>query len=441
MQYDVKKTISNFSKALTYKTVSHSKTEEFDFSEFSAFIDFLKTTYTNVNKVFDLEIVNDYGLLFHWKSGSSAKPIMFLAHYDVVPINEGAWRVDPFSGIEEDGKLWGRGTIDDKNSVIALMETFEKLIDEGFKPKKDIYLAFGYDEEVLGNRGAVKIAEHLKGKGITFDCILDEGGIVTSGKAMGIDEDIALIGVAEKSQCNYELIFKGEQGHSSSPGKNTAIAKMSAFVVDVENHPSEIRLVKPVEDLFVNLSDKKTGLTKMIMRNPSRYFGLIKKSLVKGRQTNALIRTTVAFTMASSGTAPNVLPDEAKLIANVRLLQGDTPEKIEAWLKSFGHDFELKPLHREHPSKISDIKTESYQLLKETIREVFGDMMISSYLMIGGTDSRHYSELSDSIYRFMPCRLSADELNLMHADDEYISIENFMRMIDFYDKFVKKVAG
>ncbi len=433
--------IDNLKSALQFKTISYPETERFDFNEFAGFIEFLKAAYPSVHKMLELQIINDYGLLYKWCSGSDVLPIMLLAHYDVVPVNEGSWSVDPFSAVEKDGKIWGRGTIDDKNSVIGILETVENLINTGFSPSRDIYLAFGYDEEVLGHRGAKKIAQYLKDNNIQFECILDEGGVVTPGDMMGVDGDIAVVGVAEKSQCNYELIFKGDQGHSSAPPKHTAIGKMAAFIQDVENNPRETRLTKPVEEMLKNVSSRKTGIAKLFMSKPSTYFPFIKKILVKGKQTNALIRTTVAFTMANSGTAPNVLPDEARLVANVRVLQGDTPEMIETWFQSFGHEFELIPLAVEYPTKISNTDTTAYAVLCESIKSVFGEVLVTPYLMIGGTDSRNYSDLSDNIYRFMPCHLTADELNLMHADDEYISIENFEKMLAFYDVFIRRMAG
>ncbi len=435
------KSVENFRKALQIKTVSYPETERFNFDEFKKFINFLKETYPLVHDKLEFKIINDYGLLYHWKTDSDHLPIMLLAHYDVVPVNEESWICDPFSATVVNDRIYARGAIDDKNSIISIFETVENLIKNDFKPIKDIYLAFGYDEENLGIRGAKKIAEYLKSENIKFECILDEGGIVTPGSMMGIGDDIAVIGIGEKSQCNYELIFTGEQGHSSAPPEHTAIGKMAAFIKDVEDHPRETMLIKPVEEMLKNLSTKKTGIEKILMRNPKRYFSLIKKSMAKNKQTNALIRTTVAFTMANSGSAPNILPDKASLIANVRVLQGDMPKDIRNWLQSFHHDFELKVIAEEAPTKISNIDTESYRKLTETIKSIFGDVLVTPYLMIGGTDSRNYGELSDNIYKFMPCKLTSDELSLMHADDEYISIDNFNRMITFYDEFIRKVAG
>ncbi len=441
MAVDINESLENFSKALQIKTISYPETEKFDFDEYAKFISFLKETYPLVHEKLDLKIINDYALLYHWKTESDDLPIMLLAHYDVVPVNEGTWTHEPFDGVIKDGKVWGRGTIDDKNSIITIIETVEDLLKNDFKPKRDIYMAFGYDEEVMGQRGAKHIVEYLKKENMKFECILDEGGLVAPGSMMGIDAELAVIGIAEKSQCNYEIIFKGDQGHSSSPPKSTAIGKMSAFIQDVENHPRECRLTKPVEEMLKNVSVYQSGLAKMFMKNPSRHFSLIKKSMVGGRQTNALIRTTTAFTMAESGTAANVLPDYAKVVVNVRVLQGDTPEMITDWLNSFNHDFELKPLYLEAPSSISNIDSKAYEILGESIKETFGDIMITPYLMIGGTDSRQYSELSENIYRFTPFKLDAHEIELMHADDEYISIENFEKMLEFYEKFIKKMAG
>ncbi len=435
------RSIENFRKALQIKTISYPETERFDFDEFKKFIDFLEKTYPLIHNTLERKIINHYGILYHWKTDKKLLPIMMLAHYDVVPVNEGSWKYDPFSADLVEDKIYARGAIDDKNSIISIMETVEALIKADFKPERDIYLAFGYDEETLGIRGAKEISKYLQSENLQFECILDEGGIVTPGSMMGVDGDIAVIGIGEKSQCNYKLTFKGEQGHSSAPPTHTAIGKMAAFIKEVEDHPRKTRLIKPVEEMLKNLSTRKSGLEKILMRNPRRYFSLIKKSMGKNHQTNALIRTTLAFTMADSGTAPNILPDKASVIANVRVLQGDQPEDIKKWLQSFSDEVEIKVLAEEAPTKISNIETRSYQILTDTIHHIFGDVLITPYLMIGGTDSRNYEALSDNIYKFMPCKLTAAELSLMHADDEYISVDNFKRMITFYDEFIRKVAG
>ncbi len=429
--------INNLSKAIQFKTISHKKIEDFDFSEFSGFLEFLKESYPLVHRNLELKMINNYAPLFHWKSGSSKLPLLFLAHYDVVPVNESSWSVNPFSGEIKDGKVWGRGAIDDKNSIIGLMETTESLLAEGYQPTRDIYFAFGYDEETMGAHGAKRIAEYMRENNMQFEVILDEGGIVTPGSMMGIARDIAVVGVAEKGQCNYQFTFTGQQGHSSAPPEHTAVGKMAAFIKDVEDHPMAMRLTEPVAETLINIGGHKRGIEKFLMTHVRTFFPIIKKTMAKGAQTNALIRTTVAFTMARGGTAANVLPDKASVTANVRVLPGDTPESVEDWFKSFNHQFEMARLAAERPTAVSKTNNGCYGLLKRCIENVFNQPVVTPYLMIGGTDSRNYQGLSDKIYRFMPCRLTSEELALMHADDEYISIDNFNKMIEFYTLFIK----
>ncbi len=431
--------IKNLARALQFKTISYNNIADFDLAEFGRFLDFLRECYPLVHQTLDLQLINNYAPLFHWRSGGTELPLLFLAHYDVVPVNQASWSVGPFSGEIKDGKVWGRGSIDDKNSIIALMETIEALLAEGYQPTRDIYLAFGYDEETFGEHGAKKIVEHLKQNDMQFEVILDEGGIVTAGTMMGIDADIAVVGVAEKGQCNYQFTFTGEQGHSSAPPRRTAVGKMAAFIKDVEDHPRPALLTAPVAEMLKNVAPAKSGIEKLFMQHAKTFFPILKGVMAKGAQTNALIRTTVAFTMSSAGSAPNVLPDKATVTANVRLLPGETPEQIERWFKSFNHEFDMKTMAVEAPTAVSKTDNAVYQTLKKCIETVFDKPVVTPYLMIGGTDSRNYKGLSDKIYRFMPCRLSAAELALMHADDEYISIDNFNKMIDFYTLFIKKL--
>ncbi len=245
--------------------------------------------------------------------------------------------------------------------------------------------------------------------------------------------------MAEKGQCNFEFTFTGDQGHSSAPPKSTSIGKMASFIKDVEEHPREMKLTKPVEEMLKNVSPFKKGIEKLFMKNSRFFFPIMKNIMKKRPQTNALIRTTVAFTVTKGGTGANILPDKSVVNANVRILPGESVDDIKKWFKSFNHEFEMKLIQGEDPTDISDIDNDSYEILKETINEIFDFPVVTPYLMIGATDSRNYKGLSNKIFRFMPCKLTADELALMHADDEYISIENFNKMIDFYKSFIKKI--
>lgn len=440
---NLQRAVQNLSRAISYKTVTNSDFDRIDRKSFEDFLAFIRNAYPLVHEKLELKMINTFAPVFHWKSSHesavSKKPVLLTAHYDVVPAIPADWSHDPFSGYICEENITGRGAIDDKNTLIALMETVETMLEQGYEPHRDIYLAFGFDEEVGGLNGAVKIAEHFKNEGIRFDMVLDEGGVVTTGDAMGIAGDVAVIGLAEKGNTNIELIFTGDEGHSSMPPKNTSIGKMAAFIHSVESNPRKAKLVEPVLSMLSAITPHKKGFEAFALKNPGIFGPIIKASLGKGRQTAPMTRSTVAFTMTDSGTAPNVLPKKASCVANIRVLPGDTVTGIIDWLKSFGHDFEVRPILLEEASKCSSQDTAGYSALKKTIGEVFADAVITPYLMVGGTDARKYEDISDGVYRFMPCRLTASDLSKMHGTNEYISKKNLEQMLKFYKIFIENL--
>lgn len=427
------KAVDLLSRAIGFKTVSYSDYDKFDYEEFDKFLDFLEESFPLVYSQMDKTLVEDYNLVLRLKGQEeNLAPYLFIAHYDVVPATDDGWPHPAFSGLVEDGKIWGRGTLDDKCSVIALMVAMEELLEEGFKAKRDLYFAFGHDEEVGGQRGAVKVAQYFSKEGIYFDSILDEGGAVSPGDALGIEGDVAVLGFAEKGNSSLRFTFTGAEGHSSTPPKETAVSQMAAFIRDVQASPRPARLIPTVETMLKNLADHKSGLESLVLRNPQRYFFILEKILEKDRQTASMIRTTVAFTMTQAGTAHNVLPRTASCVANIRLLPGDSFDELLDWFSSFGYDYELEVLMEQEGSSDSSSRSRFYLKLEETIKDFFPHTLVTPYLVSGGTDSRHYTHLSDNIYRFLPYRVTSEELGTMHGRGEYISIENLNRMVAFY---------
>jgi carboxypeptidase PM20D1 len=434
---DIPSCAVHLGEAIRIKTISNQDCSLTDFDQYEEFLNFLRKTYPKVHQVCHLERVNQYSVLFHWKSDvQKGKPILLTAHYDVVPVAEStlnSWELDPFSGEIKEGHVYGRGALDDKNQVISIMEALEDSIENGFLPHRDIYIAFGFDEEVGGEKGAKAIASLLKERNLEFEFVLDEGGAIIEGIIKGFDIPVALIGVAEKGSSNIKIFTSGDGGHSSMPTKNSAIEKLSTIISNLEKNPMPANLVSPVERMF-KLMAPHMGNTHLLLKHARLIFPLLERKLSKNATMNSMLRTTISFTMIGGGEAENILPEMAWANANIRIIPGDTLENVMNHMRSVnkGIDFEMKIMNREEGSEVSPYDSDSYRIIQKKIKQVFGGVEVMPYLMAGSTDSRKYSDLCDKIYRFSAVRMNQDDLDSIHGANERIRIKNLQYMVLFY---------
>lgn len=433
--------VNRLQEAIRFPTVSHADPAETDWTVFRSFGQYLRSAYPLLFERLTYTPVNDYGLVLHWPGKSQKAPVLLTAHYDVVAATADGWEHPPFSGEDDGESVWGRGTLDDKGSLIAILEAATELLQEDFLPPNDIYFAFGFDEEVGGALGAQQISAFFHEQGIRFRYVLDEGGAVAEGKMMGISKALAVIGIAEKGNNSFRFLFRGEEGHASSPPASTAVGKMAAFIHDVERHPPRARLTETLEQTLLALAPHKRGAEQLAMQRPRLFSPLIKQILLKNKQTAAMLRTTIAFTMTEGGSGHNVLPRTASCVANIRILQGETVENIRAYLAGFSHEYEIEEIMVNEPTAISAVDGEGMEHIRQTIARVFPDAVALPYLMVGGTDCRYYDSVADNAYRFLPSRLSGEELDTMHGRNERISHENFHSMIQFYREFMQNLQS
>ncbi len=436
--------LAHLSQAIGIATVSHSDPKDTDWTKFDQFIRFLEEAYPLIHQQLKRSIINQYGLVFHWpaanQSGSGADlPVLLTAHYDVVAASEKGWRHAPFSGHDDGAVIWGRGALDDKSSLICIMEAVTKLLKEHYQPRRNIYLAFGFDEEQGGDLGAQKIAAYFAENQISFDYVLDEGGAVVEGSMMGVKPSLAVIGLAEKGNTSFRLTFSGAEGHASTPPQHTAIGTMAAFINQVEDHPCPIHLTETVREMLKTLAPHMGGAAGLALKNPDLFFPIIKKILLKNKQTAAMLRTSVAFTMADAGSGHNVLPKEASCVVNVRILQEDSVASIKKYFADFGYDYKIEPILVNEPTRVSDVHSPAMSYVSSVIESVFENTIALPYLMVGGTDSRYYENVAKNSFRFLPCRLTAEELGTMHATNERISHENVFQMIRFYQSVLENL--
>ncbi len=435
--------IENLSKSIQFKTISYKDATAFDYDEFDAFINFLEDSYPLVHKNLERSIVNKYSLAYYWKGKKpKGKALLLMAHYDVVPIEsatEDKWEEPPYSGKIDDQFIWGRGSLDDKFSVLGILEATERLLADGFQPEKNICFAFGHDEEIGGVNGAKFIAEEFKQRNLIFEMVLDEGGAVTEGVFPGIDNRMAFIATAEKGSLNLTLTAKAEGGHSSAPPAQTAIDVLSEGLVKLNNNPPPARLVKPVNDLFDATQNYMDGKTKFALKNRKLLKKVIFKQLAANKVTNAMIRTVVSPTIMHSGNAENVLPSVATANLNIRLLTGDNAESIIEYVKKQLDNDEIKVEINgsyKNPSPVSDPKSDAFKILSNCIKETFEDVLISPMLAIGGTDSHHFDDISENTFRFAPIIMTENDTERIHGSNERISKKNYLQCIDFYKKVI-----
>lgn len=437
---EIMKAAERLSRAVQFATVSHQDRAQMDPSPFLGFERFLAEAYPGAHAALRKTVVNGHGLVYRWKGRDPDRRVLLTAHYDVVPADPVGWPHPPFSGHIQDGRVYGRGSFDDKGSLIALMEAVEGLLAAGFVPACDVWLAFGFDEEVSGAQGAQKIAAWFEEQGLRFDHVLDEGGAVADGAMMGIARPVAVIGVAEKGNTSFVLRFEGEGGHSAAPPSETAVSTMARFIRAVQAHPMKPRLTGTVKAMLKATAPHRPGLQGFVLSHPGLFAPLIIRTLLKNRQTAAMLRTTAAFTMARGGVAHNVLPTEASCTVNLRLLQGDSAEKALNRLRGLGIPFEATAILRDEPTASAQLEGPAMAHLRQCVAALFPDAVITPYLMTGGTDCRHYGRVTSNAYRFQPARVSEQELQLMHGRGEYLSLQNLQTMIGFYALFIKTLA-
>ncbi len=436
----------SLSRAVRFKTVSYSDYALFNYSEFIAFLDFLKERYPLVNSTFESEVINTYSIVYRWKGiDSTLNPLLLLGHYDVVPVEKGTeekWKYHPFGGIIEEGKLWGRGSLDMKVQIISHLEAAEELLKEGFTPLRDIWFSYNFDEEQRGMRGASEAEKYFRDRGIRFDTVFDEGGCIVQGAMPGVEPPLALIGLGEKGCSNIRIRVKGTGGHSSMPPRHTALGKLSRIITDLENNPMPSRLTAPVREMLAETGPEMSLPTRIVLSNLFLFKPLLMKIFSANSKTNAMIRTSLSATMSHSGDAPNVLPLTAEAVINARLLPGDSYNDVIEHIKKVAsksclpEEIEFEALLKDEASALSPSDTEQYGKIKRTINEFYPQALVSPYLMMGGSDSSKFTSLSDHVYRFMPILINNEELGTMHNSNEHISLENITRSTAFFKKFI-----
>lgn len=422
------------SGAIQHPTINHYQ-PTIDSAVFAKFHEFLQHSFPLVFKKAELIKFDHFALLFYIKgSDTIQKPVVLLAHQDVVPVDSSQWHFAPFKGQMDQTHIMGRGTLDDKGSLMAILEAVEKMLSEGFSPQRSIYLAFGADEELDG-KGAATMAAWMNKNNLQPAMILDEGLVIANGMVPMIDKPVALIGTAEKGYASIKLSIELAGGHSSAPGKETAINVLSSAILKATQGLPQTRLCQAVDDFMDYLCPETSWPERLVFANRWLFKPVIKSVYKSTPSGTALVSTTAAATVFNAGTTDNVLPSEASAIINCRILPGESTQQLMARLTKLLKDARIKlefVSTRIDPSPVSPIENDAFKTLASTVRQQFPEVLVMPNLMIATSDSRHYAQICPYVYKFAPYNLTSTDLEGLHGTDERIKITDYEKMISFY---------
>ena len=438
--FDRDAAVDSLAQLVRCKTVSYNDHSLEDEGEFQKLISLLPTLYPNVFAACTFRQLPDRALLFRWPGKQAGDPAVMMAHYDVVPVNEEKWDKPPFAGIIEDGILWGRGTLDTKVTFNGILSAANSLIGQGFRPEKDIYFAFSGGEEI-NSQGAPNIVAYFTEHGIHPAIVVDEGGAVVENVFPGVKQPCGLIGIAEKGMLNAQYRTLSAGGHASAPKPHTPVGVLAAACKRVEDHPFKAHIDGPAAQMFDTLGRYSTPLYRVIFAN-MWCFGWIIDLLGKksGGEMNALVRTTVAFTQMEGSSARNVIPPEAKMVSNIRLNPADSVASALAYLEKTVNDpaVEITSLESFEPSPVSETGCDAWEKVASAVANTWPGCIVSPYLMVQCSDSRHYRDLSNHVYRFSAMDLTAEERSTIHGNNERIRLETAAKAVEFYIRLMRQ---
>ena len=411
-----------------------------DRTKFYEFHEILEEMFPNIHETCEKHVFNG-SLLFKWSGKGTHEPILFMSHHDVVEAT-GTWEHEAFSGdIDENGCVWGRGTVDTKASLFCELTAVEELIKEGFVPECDVYIASSCTEEWSGE-GAPSTVAYLKEQGVKLAYLMDEGGMILEEPVGGVKGTYGMVGVLEKGYGDVKFIARGKGGHASAPKKNTHLVRLGKFMVDVEKKSPFKRQFSPtVKEMFLRMAPNMNFGMKVIFANMWLFEGLLLKLLPSiSSAAGAMIQTTLAFTTAKGSDGLNVLPQEAWVTGNMRFIPHQDDQESIALISEIAkkYDIETEVIYKDAPCPVVDFNSDAFHLVEAVASEVYPGVGICPYVMTGGTDAKFYCDLSDNCLRFAPLYINEQQYSSIHGLNENIYQGALPKGVDFYKMMIRK---
>jgi carboxypeptidase PM20D1 len=424
-------------------TVSHRDPALVDTDVFDEFLAELARQFPVLHERLELTRVDTHGLLFRWAGASDERPVVLMAHLDVVPVDDGApWQHPPYGAEIHDGAVWGRGTLDDKGPLVAICEAAEALLEQGFTPAQDVWLSFGCNEEVSGTAAGLAV-EELTRRGVRPWFVVDEGGAIAAEAFPGVAAPIGVVGVTEKGVTSLELRVEGRGGHASTPARMGPTARLARAITRLDRSPMPSSVPAPTVELLRRMAPHASLALRPLLANAGRLRPVLTKALVvAGPESAAMTRTTFAVTTLSGSPALNVIASTARAGVNIRIMVGDTVAEVLAHVRRTVADdqVQIDVIQQHEPSPVSPVDDDAFRLIESTISEVFPDAVPAPYVMMAATDSRFFTTICDRVYRFAPFRMTKAQRESIHAYDEHLGVDAYVDGVHWYRRLIERMS-